>query len=1083
MRILSIRFKNLNSLAGEWEIDLTHPEYSSNGIFAITGPTGSGKTTILDAICLALYGRTPRLDRVTKSGNEIMSRQCGECFAEVTFESQTGRHRCHWSQHRARRKWNGELQNPVHEFVDADTGEPVARGAREVAPAIVQATGMDFERFTRSMLLAQGGFAVFLLASPDDRAPILEQITGTKIYSDISIRVHELRRAQQEALALLQAETSGIRILDEEQERTIREALAAAVAEEASLAPRITETRDALAWLTLVDGLRSDVARLAEEATVLADAHADFQSLRERLARAVRAAALDGAYAALTTVRRQQAEDRAELGTATAALPALEADAAAMADALHAAEHHVARVKEEQQTAAPLIRTVRALDQTLATQQKELTETEKSRLQDAARIAADTAARASRLQQREDAKAGRARIDAWLAEHAHDAWLVSGLTGVEQQLDSLITKRREIVRKDAERDAAAAALEQAATALDACHASAALRRRDLDAASQSVLDARAAMDMLLGGRLLREFRAEKDALLRELALLTTIANLSVHRDALEDGRPCPVCGATEHPFARGNVPVPGDTELRIAALTALIDAAEAQEAAVARAEAALIEARQRLNDEEKREAAAAHAWQSDSRALAEATAGGEALRADFAVLTASVVERLQPLGITEIGASDVDALLASLRGRLAAWLEHSQGREAVEKRMVELDGDILRLDAVIATQAMALAGKDARIAALTRDHATSREERSSVYDDRDPDEEERRLARAVGDAEAAEKRARDTHATRQQRLTTAQAHVATLTTRIAQRDAELRVLEADLAAALPQAGFAGEEDFLLARMPADERERLAAKARELDEARTTLDARRQDREARLATELARQLTDRPLDELGPHLEELEHAVKELRDGIAGHRLRLRENDEAHERRKDRETAIAARERECRRWDDLHALIGSADGKKYRNFAQGLTFQMMIAHANRQLQKMTDRYLLVRNDTEPLELSVIDNYQAGEMRSTKNLSGGESFIVSLALALGLSQMASRNVRVDSLFLDEGFGTLDEEALDTALETLSNLHQDGKVIGIISHVSALKERIGARIKVTPLSGGRSRISGPGCRSNDG
>jgi len=122
---------------------------------------------------------------------------------------------------------------------------------------------------------------------------------------------------------------------------------------------------------------------------------------------------------------------------------------------------------------------------------------------------------------------------------------------------------------------------------------------------------------------------------------------------------------------------------------------------------------------------------------------------------------------------------------------------------------------------------------------------------------------------------------------------------------------------------------------------------------------------------------------------------------------------------------------------------------------------------------------VRDEAQPLELNVVDNYQAGEIRSTKNLSGGESFLVSLALALGLSHMAGRNVRVDSLFLDEGFGTLDEEALDSALETLASLQQDGKLIGVISHVPALKERIGTQIEVTPRTGGRSRISGPGCR----
>jgi exonuclease SbcC len=203
----------------------------------------------------------------------------------------------------------------------------------------------------------------------------------------------------------------------------------------------------------------------------------------------------------------------------------------------------------------------------------------------------------------------------------------------------------------------------------------------------------------------------------------------------------------------------------------------------------------------------------------------------------------------------------------------------------------------------------------------------------------------------------------------------------------------------------------------------------------------------------------------------------LKEQIGAIRQKLNDNDTIRVQQKSRLALIEAQQRECVRWNTLHELIGSADGKKYRNFAQGLTFEMMIGHANRQLQKMTDRYLLIRDEAQPLELNVVDNYQAGETRSTKNLSGGESFIVSLALALGLSQMASKNVRVDSLFLDEGFGTLDEEALDTALETLAGLQQEGKLIGVISHVQVLKERISTQIQISPSSGGRSTISGPG------
>ena len=143
MKILELRFKNLNSLSGEWSIDFATPEYVSNGIFAITGPTGAGKSTILDAICLALYGRTPRLKSITKSGNEIMSRQTGECFAEVTFETQTGKFRCHWSQHRARKKAHGNLVDSKHEISDAVSGQILESKKRDVAGVIEKKNGNE----------------------------------------------------------------------------------------------------------------------------------------------------------------------------------------------------------------------------------------------------------------------------------------------------------------------------------------------------------------------------------------------------------------------------------------------------------------------------------------------------------------------------------------------------------------------------------------------------------------------------------------------------------------------------------------------------------------------------------------------------------------------------------------------------------------------------------------------------------------------------------------------------------------------------------------------------------------------------
>src|SRR5699024_6728462 len=188
---------------------------------------------------------------------------------------------------------------------------------------------------------------------------------------------------------------------------------------------------------------------------------------------------------------------------------------------------------------------------------------------------------------------------------------------------------------------------------------------------------------------------------------------------------------------------------------------------------------------------------------------------------------------------------------------------------------------------------------------------------------------------------------------------------------------------------------------------------------------------------------------------------------------LRPSEQGKQQIKAQQPAALKQPKELERWSARHDLIGSSDGKKFRNCAQGLRFAQLVYYTNQQMQNMTQRDLWHQEQTTTMLLNVIDNYQGGIVRSTHNLSGGESFIVSLALALGLSQMASHNVRIDSLFLDEGFGTLDEEALSLALDALANLRHESKLIGVISHVNTLKERIGTQIQVVTNQRGHSRL----------
>ena len=195
-------------------------------------------------------------------------------------------------------------------------------------------------------------------------------------------------------------------------------------------------------------------------------------------------------------------------------------------------------------------------------------------------------------------------------------------------------------------------------------------------------------------------------------------------------------------------------------------------------------------------------------------------------------------------------------------------------------------------------------------------------------------------------------------------------------------------------------------------------------------------------------------------------------------------------------AIAAR------WSNLNNIIGSADGKKYRRIVQKMSLEILIDYAKDQMQVLAPRYQLTlrqsANDEsdseektkkaqsfpaggkEELEIYCIDSWQSGAIRPTTNLSGGESFLVSLALALGLSKMSSRNRTLETLFLDEGFGSLDDATLQTALDAISQFQysdETNKLVGIISHVDALKERIANKIEVARSAAGTSVLSGPG------
>lgn len=1224
MRILSVHFKNLNSLQGEWRLDFTHPAYASDGIFAITGPTGAGKTTILDAICLGLYGRTPRLDKVTKSNNEILSRQSGECFSEVTFETQKGRYRCHWSQHRARKRPEGELQQAKHEIADAESGTILESSLTRVGECIGAVTGMDFGRFTRSMLLAQGGFAAFLQAPPDERAPILEQITGTRVYSLISMQVHQRRTAEREKCEWLQAEAKGIQVLGPDEERALQTDLATRQCREAETARQVDDWRKALLWRERITALEAETAELDKRLQENQRRRQAFAPEAKRLEAARKALGIEGDYRGVVALRAQQTGEIRELNDAVTRLPEVQkacADTLALKEAeatrLKAArdrrdvEDHVikkvrdldTRIGEQKKQGDTKDRAIAAAEKQraayqcrLADLQRELNKTlsDRDALQDRQRKHAADAAlpaaiavigrgfaalrdlegkkAAARAQcaraDREKASAARAcgKIEADHAilrrKRAEGQSALKGLIdetkGILKDRDILEWRQKTEALKD--REHLLARLGEANAAMERNAQALAAAQKDLDAWEAARIGLLAGIHAAADHKAALEKASEERE--KAVALMSRLRDLEAERQRLEDGKPCPLCGATDHPYAAGNLPEAGEAEGELkniraqlnglserlgtlqaeqARAAAGVDHAEreirAKQAEREAAEKACAEALRRLHidaaPEERTEKtgralaevracmseasgilAAAEAkltlekaaqsdlerlrvqCDSSERALQEARHRRDASGSEHARLIKECEAReeehqrayraalrdLEPFGVVLPPAGDLEAILAGLNERKEAWQALQTEITACEKKGDELKAQIDKTGALLERIDKDLLERRRDRDDQARQGDSLLAERLRLYGEKQTDREEKRLAEAVIQAENAVEKARGAHGKVEKELGTLEEKILALKERTGHRTAELIREEQKLATRIRKAGFAREADYLSASLSEDERNGLADQENGLIREMTALGARRTDRWEALEAERGQRLTDLPRERLQERIETDEGALKEMRLQIGGIAKSLMENRMTKERRQALLKHRDAQVKECARWDSLQALIGSADGKKFRNFAQGLTFEMMIRHANRHLEKMTDRYLLIRDPFAPLELNVIDNYQAGEIRSTKNLSGGEGFLVSLALALGLSGMVSRNVRIDSLFLDEGFGTLDEDALETALETLAGLQQDGKLIGVISHVPALKERIATQIQVIPETGGRSRITGPGCRGID-